>query len=131
DDKCQTAFGALMRAIASPKVLTPFNPNLQTRLMTDASDVGLGAVLSQLQDGNYRPIAFTSKPLSTTERNYSTPERKALACVWGTYLAGISSFTLIKDPSSHCSKDLVKIEHPDESPDSMTAFVISTTLSNT
>jgi len=80
---CQTSFDALKSQIASPQVLAVFNPNCETILTTDASKVGLGAVLSQLQDGKERPIAFAAHTLIQRERNYSTPERECLACVWG------------------------------------------------
>ncbi len=39
-------------------------------------------MLSQLQNGVDRPICFAAKTLSSAERNYSTPEREALACLW-------------------------------------------------
>jgi len=80
---CQVAFDALKSQIGSPQVLAVFNPNCETILTTDASKVGLGAVLSQLQDGKERPIAFAAHTLIQRERNYSTPERECLACVWG------------------------------------------------
>lgn len=52
-------------------------------LITDASDVGIGAVLGQeYEDGYLRPIAFWSRKLSETERNYSATEREALAVVF-------------------------------------------------
>ena len=101
---CQVAFDSLKARISSPEVLVPFNPNLPTFLTTDASDVGLGAVLSQTQDGADRAIAFASKTLAPPERNYSTPERETLACVWAAeyfekFLLG-RHFTLRTDQSS-------------------------------
>ncbi|MCP3666896.1 MAG: DDE-type integrase/transposase/recombinase [Gammaproteobacteria bacterium] len=104
DEQCQTAFDVLKSRITSPEVLVPFNPNLPTFLTTDASDVGLGAVLSQTMEGMDRPIAFASKTLSSAERNYSTPERETLACVWAAehfdkFLFG-RHFTLRTDQSS-------------------------------
>ena len=104
DESCQKSFDILKAKISSPEVLVPFNPNLPTFLTTDASDVGIGAMLSQLQNGKDRPIAFASKTLSVAERNYSTPEREALACVWAAehfekYLLG-RHFTLRTDQHS-------------------------------
>ena len=49
---------------------------------TDASNVGLGTVILQVQDGEERVIAYAAKSLSKTERNYTT-RKELLALVWG------------------------------------------------
>ncbi|CAF1143451.1 unnamed protein product [Brachionus calyciflorus] len=54
---------------------------LNTRLETDASDIGLGAVLSQKRDGEWKPIAYWSRQLIKSEQNYSATEKEALAIV--------------------------------------------------
>ena len=52
-------------------------------LQTDASDRGLGAVLSQLHsEGNECAITFLSKKLLPREQSYSTVEKECLAIVW-------------------------------------------------
>ena len=48
---------------------------------TDASETAFGAVLSQIIDGEERPIAFESRVLSKTEVNYATTKREALGIV--------------------------------------------------
>ena len=66
-----------------------------TRLKTDASPVGVGAILEQKQeDGTYRPIYYASRKLSKVEARYSQFEREALAVRWACekfylYLYGI------------------------------------------
>jgi len=52
-------------------------------LDTDASDVGLGAVLSQEQDGQEVVLAYASKALSSTEKNYEVTRRELLAVLYG------------------------------------------------
>ena len=63
--------------LAFPRQDRPFT------LTTDASNVGLGAVLSQPDDGgNLRPVAYASKKLTDAEMNYHSTEKEALAIIW-------------------------------------------------
>ena len=50
-----------------------------TSLATDASDIGIGALLQQHVEGTWKPIAFFSKKLNNVERNYSAFDRELLA----------------------------------------------------
>ena len=60
-----------------------YDPNLPLKIDSDASSVGLGAVLSHiLPSGEERPIEFASRTLSKTERNYGQVEKEALALIW-------------------------------------------------
>lgn len=72
-------------------------------VQTDASEQGLGAVLSQVASGEEHPIMFLSKRLLPREHNYSTMEQQCLVVKWALeslkyYLLG-RRITLITDHS--------------------------------
>ena len=50
-------------------------------LHTDASGLGIGAVLNVMSDRNVLPVTFFSRQMSESERNYSATEMEALAVV--------------------------------------------------
>jgi len=52
-------------------------------LDTDSSDKGVGAVLSQEQNGREVVLAYASRTLSKPERNYDVTRRELLAVVFG------------------------------------------------
>ena len=66
--ECQAAFKNLKQAMASAPVLRPTDYNLPFILQTDASDKGVGAVLSQIEHEKDHPIYFFSKKLLVKER---------------------------------------------------------------
>ena len=78
----EDAFQQVREAIISSSALAMFDPALPTFVTTDASDVGLGAVLSQLHQDGERVVSFASSTLTAAQRRYSVTEREALACVW-------------------------------------------------
>ena len=70
-------------------------------MKTDASNQGLGAMLSQRPIGKDLPVACTNCSLSNAESNYTTSEKELLAVVWATkyfrpYLYG-RKFKIVSD----------------------------------
>ena len=58
-------------------------------LETDASRVGIEAVLCQKIEGDILPVAFASRKLGKAERNYSISEKKMLAVLWSMEILSI------------------------------------------
>ena len=86
---------------SSAKTLGYFAKNAPTKVIADASRLGLGAVLAQQQGEELRVISSASRSLSDTERRYSQTEKETLAIVWScerfhAYLYG-SKFELLTD----------------------------------
>ncbi|GFV55378.1 retrovirus-related Pol polyprotein from transposon 17.6 [Trichonephila clavipes] len=77
----EEAFRDLKLKLASPPVLKPADGTKPFVIRTDASSVALEAVLLQGEKDEH-PIEYASRLLSSSERNYSTTEREALAVVW-------------------------------------------------
>lgn len=59
-----------------------FHEGDETILITDACDLGLGAILLQIDGTNERVIAYGSKSLSEIESRFCQTEKEALAVVW-------------------------------------------------
>ena len=78
-EEMKTAFHRIKEEFRKKIILPYFNKEADTVLQTDASKKGFGAVL--IQDGN--PIYYTSRSLSTHEKNYENLEREAMAAIWG------------------------------------------------
>jgi transposase InsO family protein len=78
----EAAFNDLKRGLLNAKCL--FAPDFRRPfiLQTDASNIGLGAVLTQAFPDGEHPVAFISRQLKPPEANYSTTELEALAVVW-------------------------------------------------
>jgi hypothetical protein len=80
----QEAFQRMKDRLSTTPVIAYANFKLPFILTTDASKVASGAILSQVQDGKERPIAFASRQLNTAERNNTVSEQQMLAIVWAT-----------------------------------------------
>lgn len=81
DENCQKSFEILKNALVTAPVLSYPKENGIFILDTDASLVGLGAVLSQIQNGKETVIAYYSRTFSRPERSYCVTRRELLAIV--------------------------------------------------
>ena len=77
----QAAFDHLKMLLTKVPVLAYPRSGCPYMLDMDASDVGLGGVLSQVQDGEERVIAYASRTLNRVQHNYCVTHRELLAIV--------------------------------------------------
>ena len=77
----QSAFDTLKHCLTTAPILGYPLDQGEMILDTDASDTGIGAVLSQMQDGAERVLAYGSRKLAKAEQNYCTTRRELLAIV--------------------------------------------------
>ena len=78
----ERSFQKLKQLVAQATTLAYFRGDCNTRIIADAGPHGLGAVLTKLQDGEWRAISYASRNLTEVERRYSQTEKEALALVW-------------------------------------------------
>ena len=95
------AFEKIKEHLTSAPILTCSDFSQPFQLETDASDTGLGAVLTQIINGRNHAIAYASRNLNSAVSRYSTSEKKCLAVEWAIrkfrpYLEGYS-FKVITD----------------------------------
>lgn len=101
--ECTKAFTATKQALVSSNVLIHYDPKVPVSLAGDALAYRLGAVISHtLPDGTERPIAFASRTLSSSERNYAQLEKEAASLIFGIkkfhQLAGSLRWSLTTSP---------------------------------
>ena len=105
----EKSFQELKQHLTSAPVLLLPDPTKPFSVAADASDLAIGAVLSQNQGKGEQPVAYESRKLSPAEINYPIHEKELLAIVhalklWRPYLEG-TKFTVITD---HASLEFIK-----------------------
>jgi hypothetical protein len=75
----EAAFRTLKEALCAAPIFAYPQPGERFIVDTDTSNVGIGGVLSQVQDGQERVIAYYSKMSNKAERNYCITRRELLA----------------------------------------------------
>ena len=79
----ENAIERLKSIITSEPVLKYFDPQLPTKVSTDASKSGLGATLEQKHGDKWCPVAFASRALTQAEYNYCPIEKETLSVLFG------------------------------------------------
>ena len=80
--ECEQAFQELKQLCSTTPVLAYADYTQKFLLSTDASELGLGAVLYQIHDGEKKVVAYASRALSPSERNYPAHKLEFLALKW-------------------------------------------------
>ena len=99
----QDAFKKLKELLSSDRVVACYDPEMAVKVESDASKVGLGAVISHVYpDGSEKVIEYASRTLSECEKKYSQIDKEALGIIWAVkrfhyYLYGRESFDLVTD----------------------------------
>ena len=83
NEAMEKAFAATKKALAEVALLAHPRHGVSLSLTTDASDQALGAVLQQLVNNFWEPLAFFSRKLQPSEKKYSAFDRELLAVYLG------------------------------------------------
>ncbi|GFW37594.1 retrovirus-related Pol polyprotein from transposon gypsy [Trichonephila clavipes] len=102
NSSCQNAFEKLKTRLSKNSVL--YSPDFTKPfiIQCDASNLGIGVVLSQVCENEEHPIMFLSKKLSLAEQKYSTAEKECAAIIFAVqklkwYLDGHQKFLIQTD----------------------------------
>lgn len=129
DTFCDESFNKLKQVLITPPLLIYPDFDKQFIVTSDASAFAIGAILSQGEIPNDRPICYASRTLSKAETGYSVIEKELLAIVYALtqfrpYIYGRQILIVtdhkplvwvmnVKDPSSRLMRWKIKIEEFD------------------
>ena len=94
DEDCQKSFEELKAYLTTAPIVRAPNWKLPFEVMCDASDLTIGAVLRQREEGKPYVVYYARKKLNEAQRNYTTTEKELLAMVYAldkfrAYLVGL------------------------------------------
>ena len=104
ENECEERFEELKSHLTTAPIVRVPNWQLPFEVMCDASDLAIGVVLGQREDGKPHVVYYASKTLNETQRNYTTTEKELLAVVYAldkfrAYLVG-SDIVIFTDHSA-------------------------------
>lgn len=82
DEECEHALEKVKEHLVSAPILACPNFDLPFVIETDASNYGLGAVLTQQQEDGEKVICYLSRSLTKNEKKFSTTEKECLAVLF-------------------------------------------------
>lgn len=77
--EAENAFNKAKQELIDATLLTHPSKTAETRVITDASALAIGAALEQRESDTWKPLAFFSRKLSAAQQKYSTYDRELLA----------------------------------------------------
>nr|GEZ08224.1 hypothetical protein [Tanacetum cinerariifolium] len=81
-NECIQAFRTLKEKLTEAPILIAPNWDQPFKLMCDASDYAVGAVLGQRVEKHFRPMHYASKTMNQAETNYTTTKKEMLTVVY-------------------------------------------------
>ena len=101
-DRHDRAFDLLVTQLTTAPALALYDENRAIRIETDASNIGMGAVLHQeIAPGEWRPVEYWSRKFNSAQRNYHAAERETCAIVYALshwkHLVFGRPFTVVTD----------------------------------
>ena len=78
-DACQQSFVKFKEILTGPEIMAFPIPGKEFTLDVDASNFAIGGIISQIQEGKEKVIAYASRTLNRAERNYCVTEKELLA----------------------------------------------------
>ena len=104
------AFLQIKTMLCQAPVLAHFDPNLETRLYTDASYVAVGSVLMQVHPQGEKVIAYSSKLLNKAQRNYTVTEIEfySIICALEKFYTFLIDLNFLVITDHRCIAALIK-----------------------
>ncbi|XP_054864601.1 uncharacterized protein K02A2.6-like [Amphiprion ocellaris] len=101
-DNLEKEWQQLKKTLTAEPVLAYFDPKRKTKISTDSSKDGIGAVLLQAYGDNWRPVAYASRTMTVSECRYAQIEKETLGLVYGfekfhSYVYGLPTFVAETD----------------------------------